>query len=80
MPPAKTETEWEGRASRYLKAELKRRDITYDELADRLRRFGYKDETKASIANKLVRGTFPAPFFIASLVAIGCENVRLDDI
>lgn len=77
---AKTEAEWAERASRHLKAELKRAGLTYDELAERLKRHGYKDESKASIANKLARGTFPTPFFLAALVAIGAEIVRLEDI
>jgi 2-hydroxychromene-2-carboxylate isomerase len=77
---AKTEAEWAERASRHIKAELKRAGLTYDELAERLRKHGYKDETKASIANKLSRGTFPAPFFLAALVAMGAEIVRLEDI
>jgi len=76
---AKTEREWAERAARHLKAELKRADLTYEELADRLKKHGFK-ETKASIANKLARATVPAHFFLASLVAIGCEAVTLEDI
>jgi hypothetical protein len=70
---------WEDRAKRYLKAELKRAEIGYAELAERLKPHGLK-ETEASIANKLSRGTFPATFFLASLVAIGLEAVKLEDI
>jgi hypothetical protein len=70
---------WEDRVSRHLKAELKRTGVTYDELADRLKKHDH-EETKASIANKLNRGTFPATFFVASLTALGVENVRLADI
>jgi Domain of unknown function (DUF6471) len=76
---AKTEREWAERAARHLKAELKRADLTYDQLADRLKKHGFK-ETKASIANKLARATVPAAFFLAALVAIGAEVVRLEDI
>lgn len=76
----KTDAEWAQHASRYLKAQLKRHDVTYDELAEQLKKYGYTHETKASIANKLARGTFPAPFFLACLVAIGAEVVRLEDI
>lgn len=76
---AKTEQEWAERASRHLKAELKRAGITYEELADRMKKHGFK-ETKASIANKLARGTHPTSFFLAALVAIGCEAVTLEDI
>lgn len=76
---AKTEQEWAERAARHLKAELKRANLTYDDLADRLKRHGFK-ETKASIANKLSRATVSAHFFLAALVAIGCEAVTLEDI
>ena len=77
---AKTEEEWAERASRHIKAELKRAGLTYEELAERLKKHGFKDESAASIANKLSRGTFPAPFFLAALVAMGAEVVRLEDI
>ena len=70
---------WEDRAKRYLKAELKRADVGYRELAERLKPHGF-EETEASIANKLSRGTFPATFMIAALIAIGAEIVKLDDI
>lgn len=79
MAFAKTEQEWAERAARHLKAELKRADVTYDELAVRLKKHGF-NETKASIANKLARATVPAAFFLASLAAIGCESVRLEDV
>jgi hypothetical protein len=79
MAFAKTEQEWAERAARHLKAELKRADLTYDELADRLKKHGFK-ETKASIANKLARATLPANFFLAALASIGCESVALEDI
>ncbi len=76
---ATTEQEWAERAARHLKAELKRSNVTYDELAERIKKQGFK-ETKASIANKLARATVPAHFFLAALVAIGCEAVTLGDI
>lgn len=80
MTWAKTEAEWAERASRFLKAELKRANVTYDDLAERMKKHGYKDETKASIANKLARGTHPTAWFMAALVAIGVEAVTLEDI
>lgn len=71
--------EWADRASRYLKAELKRAGVGYDVLADRLTKLGMP-ETKASVANKLSRGSFQAAFLLASLKAIGCANLRLEDV
>ena len=76
---AKTEREWAERAARHLKAELKRADVTYEVLAERLKEHGF-EETKASISNKLARATVPAAFFLAALAAIGCEIIRLEDV
>ncbi len=79
MEFAKTEREWAERAARHLKAELKRADVTYEILAERLKEHGF-EETKASISNKLARATMSAHFFLASLAAIGHEGVRLEEI
>lgn len=74
-----TQPDWNERASRYLKAELKRQGVTYDDLATRLNAIGFQ-ETKASISNKISRGAFTAAFFLASLKAVGCQTVRMEDI
>lgn len=73
------EREWADRARRFLKAELKRADVTYEELATRLKKHGFK-ETEASIANKLARGTFPATFLLATIAALELEGIRLEDL
>ena len=70
---------WEDRAKRFLKAELARADVSYRELADRLKKHGL-EETEASIANKISRGTFSATFFLASLTAIGVAAVPLEEL
>ena len=70
---------WEERASRFLKAELKRADVTYEELAVRLKKHG-QNETKASIAAKLGRGTFSAVFFLTTLAALGLDKIPLEDV
>lgn len=74
-----TQPDWNERASRYLKAELKRQGVTYDDLAARLNAIGFQ-ETKASISNKISRGAFTAAFFLASLKAIGTPAIRLEDV
>ncbi len=79
MPFATTEREWAERAARHLKAELKRAEMTYGELASRLKVHGFV-ETEASIANKLSRATMSAHFFLASLAVIGKESFRLDEV
>jgi len=72
------EQEWAERIKRFLKAELKRADVTYEELARRMNKLGL-EETKVSVASKLSRGGFGATFFIAAMKAIGVEQVRLED-
>ena len=74
-----SEAGWQNRAKRYVKAELKRADVTYEELARRLNERGWT-ETKAGITNKLARGAFTATFFLAALAEIGCHTVRLEDL
>lgn len=73
------ERDWSERAKRFVKAELKRADVTYEELAGRLTGMGMP-ETKASVSNKISRGGFPASFFLAAMKAIGRDVVRLDDL
>jgi 3-mercaptopyruvate sulfurtransferase SseA len=74
-----TEREWAERSKRFVKAELKRADVTYEELAAKLRELGL-EETKVSVSSKLSRGGFGAVFFIATMKAIGRENVNLADV
>jgi hypothetical protein len=79
MDVAAAERELVERMKRFVKAELKRADVTYEELAERLREMGH-GETKVSVANKLSRGTFPATFFIAVMTAIGKQTINLAEL
>jgi len=74
------EREWAHRARRFLRAEIKRAEVSYSELARRLKEDHGLEETEASIANKLSRGTFAATFFLATMMAIGRETVNLTDV
>ena len=74
------QAEWADRAKRLVKAQLKRADVTYVELARRLREDQGLDETVGSVGNKLSRGTFPASFLLAVMKAIGRENINLADL
>jgi hypothetical protein len=79
MSIATTEREWADRARRYVKAELRRAEVSYAELARRLKEHGL-EETEASITAKLNRGTFAATFFLATMKAIGRENVNISEL
>ena len=70
---------WEDRARLFLKAEIKRADVTYEELAKRLKEHGI-EENAASIANKLSRGTFAATFFLATIAALGLQSIDIENL
>lgn len=73
------EQEWAERTQRFVKAELKRAGLTYEELAAKLREMGLH-ETKISIASKLSRAGFSASFFLAVMKAIGRDQISLADL
>ncbi len=75
----KTEREWAERAAAFLKHKLRECEVTYEDLAKRLKKHGLK-ETEASIPNKLKRGPFPATFFLACLAALELDGVALEEI
>ncbi|MGB7089018.1 MAG: DUF6471 domain-containing protein [Methylovirgula sp.] len=79
MGLTKSEEELADRTARFLKAELKRANVTYEELAERLKKHGLS-ETRDSIAAKLKRGTFSATFLLACLAALELDGIRLEDV
>lgn len=72
-------TDWNKISSSIVKAELKRRDIGYEQLVAMLEKIGVH-ETHASILNKMSRGSFQFAFFLQCAAAIGIKNLRLDEL
>ena len=70
-------SDWEAKVQGLLKAELKRRGVTYAQLVEKLSDIGVT-ETEPNIRNKLARGKFTAVFLVQCLDAIGCQTLRLD--
>ena len=72
-------TQWEDQAKGLLKAELKRRNLTYANLVEKLNDIGVKEDER-NIRNKISRGRFSVVFLLQCMKAIGCENLilRLD--
>lgn len=68
--------EWQDRVKGILKAELKRRNLGYRQLAEKLGEIGVK-ETELNVKNKISRGGFTAVFFVQCLVAIGATEINL---
>ena len=73
----KTDADWRNQVKGLLNAELKRKGVTYQDLADRLGQFGIT-ESPENIANKISRGKFTAVFMVQCLEAIECNTLRLD--
>lgn len=74
----KSQAEWESQVKGLLKAELKKRGITYAQLVGKLADIGVS-ETEPNIRNKLARGKFTAVFLVQCLSAIGCLSLRLEE-
>jgi microsomal dipeptidase-like Zn-dependent dipeptidase len=68
--------QWEAKVKGLLKGELKRRNVTYAQLVDKLGAIGVVD-SEPNIRNKLARGKFTAVFLLQCLEAIGASSLRL---
>lgn len=68
--------EFETRAKNLLKAELKRKGVTYAQLAEKLGAIGVQ-ENERNLNNKISRGGFTAAFLLQCLEAIGVSDLRL---
>ncbi|MGZ8401742.1 MAG: DUF6471 domain-containing protein [Rhodoplanes sp.] len=74
--PAK-QTDWQAQVKGLLKAKLKRRDLSYVDLAEKLAGIGVRDNQR-NISDKIARGTFTAVFFVQCMEAIGVKVIHLD--
>ncbi len=70
--------QWETKAKNLLRAELRRRGITYAVLAELLREVGLQENAR-NIANKISRGGFSTVFLLQCLHVIGAKQVQLLD-
>lgn len=62
---------WESKAANLLKAELKRKGVTYAQLSEMI------GEKEVNIRNKLSRGKFTAAFLLQSLDALETDRLML---
>jgi alpha-N-acetylglucosamine transferase len=69
-------TDWEMKAANLLKAELKRKGITYAQLVEVLQEMGI-DEKEVNIRNKLSRGKFTAAFLLQCLTAAQVSSIQV---
>jgi hypothetical protein len=71
-----TDTECQALVKALLKAEMKRRSLTYDRLAEKLAQAG-APTTARILRTKVSRGGFSAAFFVQCLRAMGVDTLRL---
>ncbi len=71
-----TAVDWPGEVKGILRAEMKRRNLTYEQLAERLAGIGVRTDPHV-LRNKVARGGFSAVFFVQCLRAMGCRTVSL---
>lgn len=68
--------QYQDKAKGLLRAEIARRNLSYEELAQKLAAIGVED-TARNLSNKISRGGFSAGFLVQCLEAIGCQELRL---
>jgi hypothetical protein len=73
-----SEDQWADRAKRLLRAEMVKRGVSYDDLAEQLGKMGIQ-ETSVNIRNKVARGKFMASFLLECFAAMGVQVIRLED-
>lgn len=71
--------QWNVLAANILKAELKRKGITYAELQKRLAALDIKESTNG-IKVKLSRGSFQFAFFLQCAAAIELKHLNMDEL
>ena len=68
---------YEEKAKNLLKGELKRKGVTYAQLAERLATIGVQD-TERNLNNKVSRGGFSAAFLLQCFDVIGEKTIRIE--
>ena len=69
--------DWNRRAANFLKGELARAGVGYEELSRRLSAIGVHEKYKG-LASKINRGAFTFMFFMQCMRVLGKTTVRLD--
>ncbi|NQY22042.1 MAG: hypothetical protein HRT40_12190 [Campylobacteraceae bacterium] len=70
------EKEWKNTSKNILKSELRRKNIDYNQLSEKLTKIGI-DEPSQNINSKINRGTFSFIFFLQCMEAIETNNITL---
>ena len=69
--------DWNAYAKGVLRAEMSKRQISYDDLVKLLAEHGL-EESNANLRNKVSRGSFSAAFLFQCLAAMQVSQLHLD--
>ncbi len=69
--------EWEAKAKGLLKAEIKKRNLNYQQVVAAMEAIGVA-ENERNFRNKIGRGKFTAVFMLQVMEAIGCKSLSLE--
>ena len=67
---------WAKRAKAIVRAEMVRRDLSYQDLELMLKRIGI-EKTSGNLATRITSGAFGVQLFLQVMVAMGVRNVDL---
>lgn len=70
--------DWKKEATKIIKIELTKQDISYEELSNKLKSIGVKED-KSNIGNKLHRGSFSFAYALQIFKVLGIKTLRLED-
>ena len=73
----KTADHWKTQAKQLIRAEMKRRSLSYADLASRMQGLGLAANER-TLANKIAAGGFSAAFFLQCMEAIGVRALHLN--
>ena len=71
---------WDGRAAALLRSEMKRRGVSYRQLAERMQANGLGSAGEKALRTKLARSSFRAGFFLQILAVLGVERLDVSDV
>jgi hypothetical protein len=72
--------DWAARVRNLIKEEMRRQDLSYSGLAQRLREQGIADYNTRALQGKIGRGSFSAAFLIQILCGLGCDRLDLSEL
>jgi hypothetical protein len=73
----KIEDRWKSQAKQLIRSEMKRRSLSYADLASRMQGLGL-EANERTLANKIAAGGFSAAFFLQCMEAIGVKTMQFD--